>query len=121
MCRGEREISRDEREISREGGKISRDGVEISIVEVFPEEIRNKISKLKKWSPSSEMESLIIELCSVKPLSLSEISSLLSRKPVSIRYQYIIPLLKHGMLFYTIPEMLNHPNQKYTTKKKSNT
>lgn len=115
------EISRGEREISREEGKISRDGVEISRDEEFPEKIRNKISKLKKWSPSSEMESLIMELCSIKPLSLSEISSLLGRKPVSIRYQYIIPLLKQGVLFYTIPEMLNHPNQKYTTKKKINT
>lgn len=115
--RGMEEMCRGEGEISREEGKISRDGVEISRDEEFPEEIRNKISKLKKWSPSSEMESLIMELCSIKPLSLSEISSLLGRKPVSIRYQYIIPLLKHGKLFYTIPEMLNHPNQKYTAKK----
>ena len=42
------------------------------------------------------MEKLILEMCEIEPLSLNELSELLSRKPTSIRYQYINPLLKQG-------------------------
>ena len=84
----------------------------------FPENIQNRILDLKKWTPASEMKTLIIDMCTIKPLGLNEISVLLNRKPSSIRYQYINLLIKQGKLFYTIPEMLSHPNQKYTTKKK---
>ena len=110
------EISRADGEISRADGEISRAGGEIS--RAFPETIIDRIRGIKKWAPAYEMEKLILEMCEIEPLSLNELSELLSRKPTSIRYQYINPLLKQGKLFYTIPEMLNHPNQKYTTKKK---
>ena len=116
MYRADGEISRGDEEISRGDGEISRGDGEIS--RAFPETVINRIRGIKKWAPADEMEKLILEMCEIKPLSLNELSELLSRRPTSIRYQYINPLLKHGKLFYTIPEMLNHPNQKYTTKKK---
>ena len=118
MCRANGEISRANGEISRADGEISRADGEIS--RAFPETIINRIRGIKKWVPADEMEKLILEMCKIKPLSLNELSELLSRRPTSIRYQYINPLLKQGKLFYTIPEMLNHPNQKYTTKKNNN-
>ncbi len=116
MYRGDGEISRADGEISRADGEISRADGEIS--RAFPETIINRIRGIKKWAPAYEMEKLILEMCEIEPLSLNELSELLSRKPTSIRYQYINPLLKQGKIFYTIPEMLNHPRQKYTTKKK---
>ena len=123
MYRADGEISRADGEISRADGEISRGDGEISrgdgeISRAFPETVINRIRGIKKWAPADEMEKLILEMCEIKPLSLNELSELLSRRPTSIRYQYINPLLKQGKLFYTIPEMLNHPNQKYTTKKK---
>jgi ATP-dependent DNA helicase RecG len=123
ISRVDGEISRADGEISRAGGEISRANGEISrangeISRAFPETIIDRIRGIKKWAPAYEMEKIILEMCEIKPLSLNELSELLSRKPTSIRYQYINPLLKQGKLFYTIPEMLNHPNQKYTTKKK---
>ena len=116
MCRANGEMYRADGEISRGDGEISRGDGEIS--RAFPETVINRIRGIKKWAPADEMEKLILEMCEIKPLSLNELSELLSRRPTSIRYQYINPLLKQGKLFYTIPEMLNHPNQKYTTKKK---
>ena len=116
ISRANGEISRANGEISRGNGEISRGNGEIS--RAFPETVINRIRGIKKWAPADEMEILILEMCEIKPLSLNELSELLSRRPTSIRYQYINPLLKQGKLFYTIPEMLNHPNQKYTTKKK---
>jgi ATP-dependent DNA helicase RecG len=64
------------------------------------------------------MKSLVIELCEIMPLSISEIAEIINRKPESVRYLYINPLIESGKLFHTIPEMLNHPDQKYTTVKK---
>ena len=118
ISRPAEEISRPIEEISRPIEEISRPAEEISRPMGFPENIQNRILDLKKWTPASEMKTLIIDMCTIKPLGLNEISVLLNRKPSSIRYQYINLLIKQGKLFYTIPEMLNHPNQKYTTKKK---
>jgi hypothetical protein len=42
---------------------------------------------------------------------------LLHRDMRDLRYNYINTLIKQKRLFYTIPEMLNHPNQKYTAVK----
>ena len=117
ISRADGENSRGVGEISRVDGENSRGVGEISRAEDFPEEIQNRIVCLKKWSRANEMKTIIVELCTIKPLSLNEISNLLNRKPNSIRYQYIYPLLKQNKLYYTIPEMLNHPDQKYTTVK----
>ena len=109
MCRADEEISRANVEISRVEEEISR---------AFPEELMERCKSLRKWESSDKMESLIIDLCDFKPLNLNEIAELLNRKSSSVRYQYINPLIKGGRLFYTIPEMRNHPNQKYTTNKR---
>ncbi len=84
----------------------------------FPVELQKKISKIGRRSKPEAMKELIIELCSLCPLSLQELASILKRKPSSLRYLYINSLIGNHQLFYTIPEMLNHPNQKYTTVKK---
>ena len=84
----------------------------------LPEELLEKCRSLKKWESSEKMQNLIIELCTFMPLSLADIVNLTNRKPFSVRHLYLIPLIKSGKLFYTIPEMLNHPHQKYTTVKK---
>ena len=67
--------------------------------------------------PSEKMKDLIVELCSFTPLSINEIASLIRRKPFSVWYKYTKPLIESGKLFYTIPEMIKHPDQKYTTVK----
>jgi ATP-dependent DNA helicase RecG len=139
MCRADGEISRANGEISRADGEISRADGEISRAngemcradgemcrangemcraEILPPALMERIKKLGKRAASSEIKSLIIDLCSFNPFSLSQLAQLLNRNMRALRYHYINPLLKQGKLFYTIPEMLNHPNQKYTTKKK---
>lgn len=84
----------------------------------IPENLLERCKELKKWESSKKMKSLVIELCSVMPLSISEIAQIINRKPESVRYLYVNPLIENKKLFYTIPEMLNHPDQKYTTVKK---
>ncbi len=85
--------------------------------EDLPKELKERVEKTGKRMTSKEMESLILDLCSYQPLGLSEIAFLLRRSKVSLRNHYLNPLMEKGELFYTIPEMIKHPNQKYTAKK----
>ncbi len=132
MCRADGEISRANEENGRGGGLNSRgdglnsrgDGLNSrggglnSRGDHLPLELKERIIQLGKRTNPKEMESLIIDLCNWNPLSLKEIAKLINRKTSSVRYLYLNKLIAQGKLFYTIPEMLNHPNQKYTTKKK---
>lgn len=56
-----------------------------------------------------------MELCTSVPLSLGDIADIVKRKPASVRSLYVNPLIKSEKLFFTIPEMINHPDQKYAT------
>ena len=103
---------------SRGDGLNSRGGGLNSRGDHLPLELKERIKQLGKRANPKEMERLIIDLCNWNPLSLKEIAKLINRKTSSVRYLYLNKLIAQGKLFYTIPEMLNHPNQKYTTKKK---
>ena len=103
---------------SRGGGLNSRGGGLNGRGDDLPLELKERIKQLGKRTNPKEMEKLIIDLCNWNPLSLKEIAKLINRKTSSVRYLYLNKLINQGKLFYTIPEMLNHPNQKYTTKKK---
>lgn len=111
MCRGEGETCRANEEMCRGEEEMCRAGD-------FPEELKKRIEKIGKRVASKEMESLIVDLCAFRPFSLAEMALLLHRDISALRYHYINRLIKQGKLYYTIPEMLNHPNQKYTAKKK---
>lgn len=113
------EISRGERETCRANDEMCRGDEEMCRVEKLPEELKDRVEKTGKRIASKDMESIIVDLCAFRPFSLAEMASLLHRDLSALRYHYINRLIKQGKLFYTIPEMLNHPNQKYTAKKKS--
>lgn len=83
----------------------------------LPKILEERIKKIGKRAKPDEMKNLVIELCSLKPMSLLELANILKRKTSSLRYLYVNPLIESGELFYTIPEMLSHPDQKYTTVK----
>ena len=122
MCRGARENGNAAREngyaigengnASGENGNASgENGI------ALPDELLERCRNLKKWESSKKMKELIVELCTYEPLSINEIADILHRKPHSIRYLYVSSLIEDGRLFFTIPEMIKHPNQKYTAVK----
>ena len=110
--------SRVSTENNREEGENSRGG-NIENSRAIPKELLEKCKRLKKWESSKKMRDLVMELCTVMPLSINEIAGIINRKPESVRYLYVNYLIENGKLFYTIPEMLSHPDQKYTTDKNS--
>ena len=72
----------------------------------------------RRSSDAQQVDRVILELCSYKPLSVNELSGILHRTENYLKSKYIKRLLVERRLFYTIPEMKNHPNQKYTTTPK---
>ena len=52
-------------------------------------------------------------MCSIVPLSMDDLSVLLHRNSKSFKNKNIKVLLENNQLFYWIPEMTNHPLQKY--------
>lgn len=61
------------------------------------------------------LRALILELCALRALSARELAAALNRtehKPL-VR-DYLSPMVKEGVLAYTIPEMENHPDQRYS-------
>ena len=118
MCRANGEMCRANGEMCRADGEMCRADGEMCRAETLPLLLQERIKKIGKRAASSEIRSLIIELCTFTPFGIAKLAQLLNRDMKALRYHYINPLIKQGKLFYTIPEMLNHPNQKYTTKKK---
>lgn len=61
------------------------------------------------------LRGLILELCALRALSARDLAAALNRtehKPL-VR-DYLSPMVKEGVLAYTVPEMENHPDQRYT-------
>ena len=117
MCRGDGEMCRANKEMCRANEEMCRANGEMCRAEDLPKELKKRVGETGKRMVAKDMESLIIDLCTFKPLSLAEMASLLHRDMRALRYHYINTLIKQKRLFYTIPEMLNHPNQKYTAVK----
>ena len=118
MCRADGEMYRANEEMYGANEEMYGAVDEMYGADELPEALKEKILKIGKRIPEEEMKKLLIELCDLHPFSLHEISILLHRNMVFLRNHYINPLMAQGKLFYTIPEMIKHPNQKYTTKKK---
>lgn len=61
------------------------------------------------------LRQLIVDLCGVRPFSAKELSDLLGRQdPKALVRTYLTPLIQAGELVYTIREMPNHPDQRYS-------
>ena len=59
----------------------------------------------------------ILQLCSWRDLSISELAALLKRNEKYIKTHYIQQLIENKKITYTIPAMISHPDQKYRTIK----
>ena len=106
MFHGKQEIYHGEEKIYH---ALSRD----SLIAELPEELKGKILGMKKWTAKEDMNQLIISLCSLRPYSIEELEVILKRDPKSLKGHKIKTLLESKQLFYWIPEMIRHPQQKY--------
>ena len=60
----------------------------------LPKILEERVEKIGKRAKPDEMKKLVIELCSLKPMSLLELANILKRKTSSLRYLYVNPLIE---------------------------
>jgi ATP-dependent DNA helicase RecG len=102
-------------ELSTEANAIDRK----ALLKEMPEDIQQKVLGMKdRESNLQKVREIIIELCSVRPLRLAEIASLLQKGDNYISRKYLRPMIDSGELRFQFPEMINHPDQTYLTPAK---
>ncbi|WP_020063381.1 RNA-binding domain-containing protein [Bacillus sp. 123MFChir2] len=74
-------------------------------------------ARRKKRLNKKAMEQIILELCSIQPLALKELASLLNRSVDTLRKEYMNRLVESGTLELLYPESVSHPQQAYKTSK----
>ena len=90
----------------------------------LPKELHERVVKLGKWASREKVSQLLVDLCAFKPYSYEELALIIQRAAKPMKDKYIKPLRLANKLFYWIPEMINHPLQKYVadpTMVRSNT
>ena len=80
---------------------------------LLPDDIKKRIDEGGKRVPKDVLNKLVVDMCSIIPLSMDDLSVLLHRNSKSFKNKNIKVLLENNQLFYWIPEMINHPQQKY--------
>ena len=85
----------------------------------LPERLRAKMPVAGTKPRKDVSRALIVELCAWRELSAREIAVFLGgRDHKHLVREFLSPLVRDGLLAYTIPEMENHPDQRYTVPTK---
>ena len=79
----------------------------------LPKGLQERVSKLGKWASREKVSQLLVDLCAFKPYSYEELALIIQRAAKPMKDKYIKPLRLANKLFFWIPEMINHPLQKY--------
>ena len=83
------------------------------LVRELPNELQERVNNIGNRASRETVCQLLIDLCAFKPYSYEKLASILQRSPKALKDKYLKPLRLANKLFYWIPEMINHPLQKY--------
>lgn len=85
----------------------------------LPPELQSRLTSLGQRPRTEFIQALIVDLCAVRPWSAAELGHLLGeRDPKNLKKLHLTPMKQAGKLAYLIPEMPNHPQQKYVVANK---
>ena len=76
----------------------------------------SKKAREKKKLSFDEMSTIIIEMCNIRNITLSEFSKFLNRDESWIRKKYLTPLIRSKKIQLLYPQTPNHPAQAYCKK-----
>lgn len=79
----------------------------------LPTELAEVVRKLGKKAPPDRMRQAIQQLCAWRPLSASDLASILDRTPGHLRDTYLTAMVAASQLVYTHPTESAHPQQAY--------
>lgn len=99
-----------------EPGKTLIEPAADSLSNHLSDELKELLQQHGRRSSDKEvLEGLILSLCAWRPLTLSQLMTLLNRSEKHLLHQYVAPLREAGKLAFTIPDMPRHPEQAYKT------
>ncbi|QKJ61742.1 ATP-binding protein [Flavobacterium sp. M31R6] len=82
----------------------------------IPSELKQLIESLgKRTNDKEKITDVILRLCAHKPMKSKTIAQVLGKSEKYIFREFLKLLLDEKKLNYTIPDMINHPNQAYIT------
>ncbi len=80
-----------------------------------PRELAERIPPAGSKPRRDILRALIVDLCRWHALSARELATILhGREHKPLVRDYLTPMVGEGLLAYSIPEMENHPDQRYT-------
>ena len=89
--------------------------------ETVPDALKARVPIVGSKPRREVLRVLIEDLCRWRPLSARELASVLrGREHKPLVRDYLTPMVSEGVLAYTIPEMENHPDQRYTIPSAAN-
>jgi ATP-dependent DNA helicase RecG len=81
----------------------------------LPAHLRDRVAEAGVRPRKAVLRAIVVELCTLRPLSARELAAVLAGRDVkTLVREHLAPLLAEGRLAYTVPDMPNHPDQKYT-------
>lgn len=83
----------------------------------LPQALRNRIPPKGKRPRQEVLRALIRDLCDWRALTARELAAILgNRDHKHLVREFLTPMVTDDVLAYTIPEMENHPEQRYVAK-----
>lgn len=87
--------------------------------EILSTELMDRIKQIGRRTRDKELLlGIVVDLCRIRPRSISEIAKIINRTDNYVKHDIVAPLREAGKLTYTIPDMINHPEQKYKVVEK---
>ena len=88
-------------------------------LEFLSTDLRDRIKRIGKRTRDKDLlRGIVMDLCKITPRSISEIAEIIHRTDNYVKHDIVAPLREAGKLTYTIPDMINHPEQKYKVVEK---
>lgn len=97
------------------GGTGSENAVP-NMLQPLPPHLEEAIHKVGMRGIPSDVQTLIAELCDIRPYSRAVLAELLGRTPKWIYQNYLKPMIRDGVLELTIPNNPRSPKQAYRTR-----
>ena len=88
-----------------------------AMLDGIPANLIAEIRTLGLRRPPSDIQAVVARLCSIRPFTADDLAKILQRNKKWVKRSYLAPLIRDGILEYTIPDSPKHPNQAYLTKK----
>ena len=96
-----------------EGLSSKSDEERNALLDEIPGQLAARIGSIGRRHPPELVRELVVELCNVRAWRAEELALLLSRKPETIRQDYLRPLLAQKRIAMTLPDTPHSPQQAY--------